>query len=321
MAIFSRPSLRTVANILTDIYGQNVADEEFRFYEVYNTVLIQVLQALEGKGERSPNIRDELAIAPQYALEREALIHPIDPHGYRKDLNDRLALKGQVNTTSNITRSDADELEKAENYLAETSMEAHHSDEEIKSTISDIQNANKDLRKRNRYISTESRIPDFMASHITSVGRRTLLLVEIKPDAPLKQDYVVQLHDQAKLQAAFAFEIFTGDTIHSLMLIGRKFHMKIFERASCKLRHHLLKQVDEEPYSPPKKKRGKRGQIKLPVPEVNPNMWQNVFEETVTKSGSRTTNVEIRGFTTKFKEAMDLVMKSTGVGRIRWGDC
>ncbi|KNZ82235.1 hypothetical protein J132_04196 [Termitomyces sp. J132] len=74
MAIFSRPSLRTRENILTDIYGQNVADEEFRFYEVDNTVLIQVLQALEGKGERSPNIRDELAIAPQYALEREALI-------------------------------------------------------------------------------------------------------------------------------------------------------------------------------------------------------------------------------------------------------
>ncbi|KAG5724181.1 hypothetical protein E4T56_gene15277 [Termitomyces sp. T112] len=321
MAIFSRPSLRTVENILTEIYGQDVANEEFRFYEVYNTVLIQVLQALEGKGEKSPNIRDELAIAPQYVLEREALINPIDPHGYRKDLNDRLALKGQVSTMSNITRSDADELEKAENYLVETSMEAHHSDEEIKSTILDIHKVNKDLRGTHRYISTESRIPDFIASHITSVGRRTLLLVEIKPDLPLAQKDVIRLYDQAKLQAAFAFEIFTGNTLYSLMLIGRKFYMKIFDRAACKLRHHLLKQVDEEPYSPPSKKRGRREKKKLQEPDPDPSMWQNVFEETVTKSGSRTTNVEIHGFTTEFKEAMDLVMKSTGVGRIRWGDC
>ncbi|KAG5349959.1 hypothetical protein E4T56_gene4651 [Termitomyces sp. T112] len=298
MTAFSSPSLRTVGIILTEIYGQNVANEEFRFYEVYNIVFTQVLQALEGKGDKAADIRDEVAIAPQYVLKREALTHPIDPYVYQQDLGD-----------IGIARSDVDELEEAENYLAEASMEVHHSDEELH---------NENDSGSEVGISTEYRIPDLLASHITSLhGRRTLLFVEIKPDVLLTEDYAKELHDQAQLQAAFAFEVFPAErSIFSLMIVGRKFFLKIFDKELCKLRHHLLTKSDEESYTPSNKKRGKNRKMK-----VVQRMWRNIFRETVTKSGDQTTNVEIHGFTKGFKKAMDLVMKSTGVGRIQWGDC
>ncbi|KIJ40374.1 hypothetical protein M422DRAFT_256606 [Sphaerobolus stellatus SS14] len=185
------------------IKADNVQEEEFRWYEIWDPILNWIAQRCSAPGE--------VGVAPQYSLTRPVFknlnvqVQPSDGEGN---------LQGQAAASTSATSTNA--------------------------TSTTTPNPSSTSAVTDDTVDKESRIPDFVLIRSTTL-RSLLVIVEIKPKKQQQKErkpltVVTEYVEQMKLQVEFAFateHLSHQDFIIAFLGIGDTFRYAVYQK------HHV----------------------------------------------------------------------------------